>query len=114
MPHPRSKQIAKIPQFSKIVNPAPALQSPIVSENEAIRGLPAPEQQSFNPRVAMYTFAFVGVLVGGLTMGVKSQEIMERREVGRFISVVDASNGRNMKNCRLMGRLQSMMISEFF
>jgi len=80
MPHPRSKQISKIPQFSKIVNSAPALQSPIISENEAIRGLPAPEQQPFNPRVAMYTLAFVGVLVGGLTVGVKSKEIMERWE----------------------------------
>jgi hypothetical protein len=80
MPHPRSKQISKIPQFSKLVNSPPALESPILSENEAIRGLPAPEQR-FNPRVALYTMAFVGVLVGGLVVGVKSREIMERREV---------------------------------
>jgi hypothetical protein len=114
MPHPRSKQISKIPQFSKIVNSAPALQSPIISENETIRGLPAPEQQPFNPRVAMYTLAFVGVLVGGLTLGVKSKEIMERWEVSRFISVVDGSNGNNMINCRLMGRLQSMIVVRIF
>jgi hypothetical protein len=81
MPHPRSKQISKIPQFSKLVNSPPALESPILGENEAIRGLPAPEQQRFNPRVALYTMAFVGVLVGGLVVGVKSKEIMERWEV---------------------------------
>lgn len=44
--------------------------------------LPAPpEQQKFNPHVAAYTAAFIGVLVGGLVVGVKSKDFMAAREV---------------------------------
>jgi hypothetical protein len=81
MPHPRRLPKANIPRFSQIVkSDAPALQSPHARENVDGTALPAPARE-FNPRVALYTFAFVSVLIGGLTLGAKSKEIMERREV---------------------------------
>ena len=84
MPHPRRGKAPKIPRFSQIVKAdAPALPSPLVQEN-AVSGnaLPAPEEQlKFNPRVAAYTAAFVGVLVGGLVVGVMSKDFMQAREV---------------------------------
>jgi hypothetical protein len=83
MPHPRRGKAPKIPRFSQIVKAdAPALQSPLPHENVSGNALPAPpKQQTFNPRVAAYTAAFVGVLVGGLVVGVKSKDFMEAREV---------------------------------
>lgn len=82
MPHPKRIIKPKIPRFSQLVgSDAPALQSPIVSENRGPERLTAPEKEPFNARVAAYTFAFVGVMLGGLFVGVKSKEIMERRQV---------------------------------
>ena len=84
MPHPRRGKAPKIPRFSQIVKAdAPALPSPLVHENAVPENaLPAPpEQQKFNPHVAAYTAAFIGVLVGGLVVGVKSKDFMAAREV---------------------------------
>lgn len=74
----------KIPRFSNIVgSEVPVIQSPRGHENG--NALPAPEQRQFNPRVAGYTLAFITVLIGGLVVGAKSKDYMDRREVSIFV-----------------------------
>ena len=82
--HRRRLVTPKIPRFSNIVksDEAPALQSPYAIENSAVNVLAAPApRQRFNPRVAAYTFAFVGVLLGGLHIGAKSKDLKQSWEV---------------------------------
>jgi hypothetical protein len=79
MPHPRRGSAPVVPRFSRIVGDAPAIQSPHARENG--NALPAPGGRQFNPRVAAYTMAFMGVLVGGIVVGAKYREFMEHREV---------------------------------
>ena len=79
MPHPKKALLKpKTTPFSKLIKSvdAPALTSPIESENEGERK----KKQRFSPGVAMYTLAFVSVLVGGLYIGVKSNDFMDMRE----------------------------------
>jgi len=110
MPHPKRIVKPKIPRFSQLVgSDTPALQSPIVSENRRPDRLAAPEKEPFNARVAAYTFAFVGVMLGGLFVGVKSKEITERRQVVGFQVIIDDSNAKNMKICPSTGKLKSMI-----
>jgi hypothetical protein len=111
MPHPRRGKAPKIPRFSQIVkaDDAPALPSPLVHENAVPENaLPAPpDQQKFNSRVAAYTAAFVGVLVGGLFVGVKSKDFVAAREVYNWMEETNCSNGGSMTTYRPMGNLQS-------
>jgi hypothetical protein len=84
MPVPRKIVIPKVPKFSELVgsNAPAALTSPLKHENASItEQWQSPEQQKFNPRVAVYTAAFVGVLIGGLFVGFKSREIMDYKKV---------------------------------
>jgi len=79
MPHPKKALIKpKTTPFSKLIKSvdAPALTSPIESENEGGRA----KKQPFSPGVAMYTVAFVSVLVGGLYVGAKSKDFMDTRQ----------------------------------
>ena len=99
MPHPRRLPTPKIPRFSSIVksDEAPALQSPHAHENSPLNSLPAPAQQSFNPRVAAYTFAFVSVLIGGLYIGAQSKDFMQNWEVLALTFCTYKSNESNIK-----------------
>jgi hypothetical protein len=51
--------------------------------------------------------------VGGLVVGVKSKEIMERREVSLFGFKVNSSNEESTRSYRRLGRLQSIAIVSF-
>ena len=109
MPHPRRLPTPKIPRFSTIVksDEAPALQSPHAHENAPLNGLPAPAQQPFNPRVAAYTFAVLGVLIGGLYIGAQSKEIMQNWEVCTLTFHTYKSNESNIKVYQRKGKLRS-------
>lgn len=95
MPHPRRLVNPKIPRFSNLVrSDTPAIQSPLAHENAPGNSLPAPSQQPFNPHVAVYTFAFVTILVGGLFVGAKSKEVMNNREVANLLRPADEATTR--------------------
>ena len=83
MPHPKRFVNPKIPRFSDIVkSDVPTLQSPHAHENDPLNSSPSlTKSQPFNPRVAAYTFAFVGVIVGGVVLGAKSKEMMQNHKV---------------------------------
>ena len=109
MPHPRRLPTPTIPRFSSIVrsDEAPALQSPHAHENAPLNGLPAPNQQPFNPKVAAFTLTFVSVLIGGLYIGAQSKDFMQNWEVCTLAICTYRSNERNTKVCRRRAKLQS-------
>jgi len=113
MPHPRRLAAPKIPRFSSIVrsDEVPALQSPHAHENAHLNGLPAPNQQPFNPKAAAFTFAFVSVLIGGLYIGAQSKDFMQNWEVCILVFYTYRSNERNTKVCRRRVKLQSKVPS---
>jgi hypothetical protein len=80
MPHPKRIKPPKIPRFSAIVkSEAPALESPHAHENKR-------QSQKFNPNVAVYTFAFVATLLGGLYIGASSKNWqVYPREMGLMV-----------------------------
>jgi hypothetical protein len=77
MPHPRRLPTPKIPRFSSIVKDVPVITSPHPHENVS---LGAPPRQ-FNPRVAAYMMAFIGVLIGGVVVGAKYKDFTDTQEV---------------------------------
>lgn len=94
MPHPSRIKAPKasIPRFSNIVNSdAPAIQSPYAHENAPKS---ASVKREFNHRVAAYTLAFVGILLGGLYVGFMSREVMDNNAVShRGIALTEATEG---------------------
>ena len=94
MPHPSRIRTPKnsIPRFSNIVkSDAPAIQSPHAHENALNSGS---VKREFNPRVAAYTLAFVGILLGGLYIGFMSREVMDNHTVSsRGITLTEATEG---------------------
>src|ERR1700737_5026367 len=108
MPHPRRLPTPKVPRFSNIVkSDTPAIQSPYPHEN--VNVLPSSQQQ-FNPRVAVYTLAFITVIVGGVIVGAKSKDWMALREV-ILLKWIDCSNVPLMKGCHRRRKLRSISIS---
>jgi len=89
MPHPKALSSPQIPKYSQIVRPndVPLLESPLRSERTAhlVPGeLPlAPVKQPFNPRIAAYSVAAVGIIIAGALIGAQSKSYFQAREQRR-------------------------------